>query len=38
MIRPTVSADTAILLALADGTRVFKPIEIVATSRAARAG
>ena len=30
MIRPTVPADTPVLLTLADGTGVFKPIEIQA--------
>ena len=30
MIRPTSPTDTPTLLALADGTRVFKPLEIVA--------
>lgn len=30
MIRPTVPADTDRLVAIADGTRVFKPAEIVA--------
>ena len=30
MIRPTVPADTPALLALADGTGVFKPLEIQA--------
>jgi len=29
MIRPTVPADTPTLLALAEGTNVFKPLEIV---------
>ena len=30
MIRPTVPEDTPILLDLAEGTGVFKPLEIVA--------
>ena len=30
MIRPTIPADTPILLTLTEGTRVFKPIEIEA--------